>query len=59
VGGGPILPALAQPAAYTSAQLQAFRAGERRNDADRVMRELARRLSDADIAALADYYAGR
>jgi cytochrome c553 len=58
-GGGPILPPLAQPAAYTSAQLQAFRAGERHNDADRVMRELARRLSDADIQALADYYGGR
>jgi cytochrome c553 len=58
-GGGPILPPLAQPAAYTSSQLQAFRTGERRNDADRVMRELARRLSDADIEALADYYSGR
>jgi len=58
-GGGPILPPLAQPAAYTSAQLQAFHSGERRNDADRVMRELARRLSDADIQALASYYAGR
>jgi len=58
-GGGPMLPPLAQPAAYTSAQLQAFRAGERRNDTDRVMRELAKRLSDADIQALADYYAGR
>jgi len=58
-GGGPILPPLAQPAAYTSAQLQAFRTGERRNDADRVMRELAKRLSDADMQALADYYAGR
>ena len=59
IGGGPILPPLAQPAAYTSAQLQAFRAGERRNDTDQVMRELARRLQDADIQTLADYYAGR
>ena len=58
-GGGPILPPLGQPAAYTSSQLQAFRAGERRNDTDRVMRELAKRLSDADIQALADYYAGK
>src|SRR5262245_3919808 len=55
-GGGPILPPLGQPAAYTTSQLQAFRAGERHNDADQVMRELARRLSDADIQALADYY---
>jgi cytochrome c553 len=58
-GGGPILPPLGQPAAYTSAQLQAFRAGERRNDTDGVMRQLARRLSDADIQALANYYAGK
>ena len=57
-GGGPILPPLAQPAAYTSAQLRAFRSGERANDADTVMRALARRLSDADIEALAQYYAG-
>ena len=58
-GGGPILPPLAQPSTYTAAQLRAFRAGERRNDADNVMRELSKRLSDADIDALADYYAGR
>jgi cytochrome c553 len=58
-GGGPILPPLAQPAAYNSSQLQSFRAGERRNDADRVMRELARRLNDTDIQALAEYYAAR
>jgi len=58
-GGGPVLPPLAQPAAYTTAQLQAFRTGERHNDADGVMRQLARRLSDADIQSLADYYAGR
>jgi cytochrome c553 len=58
-GGGPILPPLAQPAAYTAAQLRAFRANERRNDADNVMRELSKRLSDTDIDALADYYGGR
>jgi len=58
-GGGPILPPLAQPAAYTSAQLLAFHSGERRNDTDGVMRQLAKRLSDADIQALADYYAAR
>ena len=58
-GGGPILPPLAQPAPYTIAQLQAFRSGERANDDNRVMREFAKRLSDADIKALADYYAGR
>jgi cytochrome c553 len=58
-GGGPILPPLTQPAAYIAGQLRAFRANERRNDADSVMRELSKRLSDADIDALAAYYAGR
>jgi cytochrome c553 len=57
-GGGPILPPLAQPAAYMAAQLQAFRSGERRNDADGVMRAFAERLSDEDIRALAEYFNG-
>ena len=58
-GGGPLLPALAaQPITYTVSQLNAFRAGERKNDADGVMRALAKRLSDADIKALGEYYAG-
>jgi cytochrome c553 len=53
------LPALAaQPAAYTISRLEAFRADERKNDSDSVMRALAKRLSDADIKALAGYYAG-
>jgi len=56
-GAGPILPPLAQPAAYTTAQLQAFRSGERRNDTDGVMRAFAKRLSGADIQALAIYFA--
>jgi cytochrome c553 len=55
-GGGPILPGLAQPAAYTTAQLTAFRTGERRNDGDGIMQAIAKRLSDADIQALGDYY---
>jgi cytochrome c553 len=57
-GGGPLLPALAaQAAAYTISQLEAFRADERKNDSDSVMRALAKRLSDADIKALGGYYA--
>ena len=56
-GGGPILPGLAQPAAYTTAQLAAFRAGERKNDGDGIMQAIAKRLSDADINALGEYYA--
>ncbi len=55
-GGGPILPPLVQPAAYMTAQLQAFRSGERRNDADGVMRAFAERLTDDDIRALARYF---
>jgi cytochrome c553 len=58
-GAGPILPPLAQSAPYMTAQLQAFRSGERHNDGENVMREMAKRLSDADIKALSDYYAGR
>jgi cytochrome c553 len=58
-GGGSLLPALAaQPAAYTTSQLDAFRAGERKNDGDGTMRALAKRLPDADIKALGQYYAG-
>jgi cytochrome c553 len=59
-GGGPILPPLgAQPSAYTIAQLQAFRSGERHNDDGAVMRELSKRLSDADIQAIAAYFERR
>jgi cytochrome c553 len=58
-GGGPLLPSLAlQPMTYTVSQLNAFRAGERKNDNDGVMRALAKRLSDADIKALGEYYEG-
>src|SRR5262249_8249629 len=56
-GGGPILPGLAQPAPYTVAQLNAFRSGERKNDGDGVMQAFAKRMSDTDIQALAQYYA--
>jgi cytochrome c553 len=60
IGGGPILPPLgAQPAGYTAAQLRAFRSGERHGDQGAVMRELAKRLSDADIEAIASYFEKR
>jgi cytochrome c553 len=55
-GGGPILPGLAQPAAYTTAQLTAFRSRERKNDGDGIMQSIASRLSDADIHALGEYF---
>jgi len=56
-GGGPILPGLTQPASYTTAQLNAFRSGDRKNDGDGVMQAFAKRMDDADIQALAAYYA--
>ena len=43
---------------YTAVQLKAFRSGERGNDPNRMMRAIAERLSDGEIAALADYIAG-
>jgi cytochrome c553 len=43
---------------YTRAQLMAFRAGERKNDPAGAMRGVAAKLSDQEIAAVADYIAG-
>ncbi|WKT60679.1 c-type cytochrome [Microbulbifer thermotolerans] len=48
-----------QYAEYVETQLKAFRAGTRTNDGDtRVMRSVAKQLSDAEITALANYVAG-
>ena len=47
-----------QFAEYTASQLRAFRSGERGNDPNRMMRTIAEKLSDPEIAALADYIAG-
>ena len=43
---------------YTSAQLRAFRSGERTNDPNRMMRAVAEKLSDREVAALSEYIAG-
>ena len=43
---------------YTTAQLKAFRSGERANDPNRTMRMVAEKLSDREIAAVAEYIAG-
>ena len=43
---------------YVIAQLKGFRAGERANDANRMMRATAEKLSDKEIAALAEYIVG-
>lgn len=58
-GLGPAYPPIAgQPAAYTEAQLRAWREGTRVNDMAESMRTIARRLSDDDIAALAHFIEG-
>ena len=51
-------PALAgQYAEYTEDQLKKFRVGERANDAEKVMRMIAAKLSDQQIKAVAEYSA--
>jgi cytochrome c553 len=58
VGVGAAFPALAgQSAAYIASQLNAFRAGARRNDPQALMRTPAAKLSDADIDAVAAWFA--
>ena len=53
------IPALAgQHATYSAMQLKAFRSGDRANDPNNMMRGAARWLSDAEIAAVAEYMAG-
>lgn len=53
------VPAVAgQHAAYTSKQLRAFRAGGRGNDKNGMMRQVASKLSEEDIDAVAAYIAG-
>ncbi|HEY8568150.1 c-type cytochrome [Microbulbifer sp.] len=48
-----------QYAEYVEKQLKAFREGTRANDGDtRVMRSVAKQLSDAEIKAVANYVAG-
>lgn len=43
---------------YVEAQLKAFRSGERANDPGASMRNVAAKMSDRDIQAVADYVAG-
>lgn len=59
-GGVPAMfPRLAgQHPEYITAQLVAFRAGARANDPNRMMRAIAEKLSDKEIAAVAEYVAG-
>jgi cytochrome c553 len=47
-----------QHADYVAAQLKAFRAGDRTNDPNQMMRSTAVKLTDKEIAALAEYISG-
>ena len=47
-----------QHAAYTVLQLKAFRAGERANDAGKMMQNIAARMTDAEMQAVASYIEG-
>lgn len=52
-------PALAgQHALYLENQLKAFRAGQRANDAGQMMRNIAAKMSDAEIQAVSSYIQG-
>ncbi|WP_406854541.1 c-type cytochrome [Alsobacter sp. KACC 23698] len=56
-GEPPLYPRLSgQLSAYATAQLQAFKSGARKNDVSAVMREISAKLSDQDMAAVAQYY---
>jgi len=47
-----------QHSEYVATQLKAFRAGDRANDANNAMRAVAARLTDKEIAAVAEYLSG-
>ena len=46
-----------QHAEYTEAQLRAFRAEERANDPNKMMRMVAVKMTDPEIKAVSDYFA--
>ncbi len=60
-GGGGVgehFPPLAhQPAAYLVAQLNAWRDGSRHNDPNQLMVSVAKAMTDAEVKAIADYFA--
>lgn len=59
-GGPPAYPYLAgQHASYLMRSLAQWKSGQRKNDSSGQMQAIAARLSDADIAALATYYASQ
>lgn len=55
----PVYPRLAgQHADYVAAQLRAFRAEQRSNDANKTMRMIAARMSDKEMQAVAEFISG-
>lgn len=59
IGVGDAFPALAgQSAAYLSAQLKSFKAKTRPGGPDNLMATVAAKLSDADITAVSNHFAG-
>jgi len=48
-----------EPVTYIRAQLQAFAAGDRHNDINEQMRNVARQMTPAEIDAAARYYSGQ
>ncbi|WP_095153787.1 cytochrome c [Pseudomonas sp. Irchel 3E13] len=59
VGVGEHFPPLShQPAAYLTAQLNAWRDGSRHNDPNQLMVGVAKAMTDEEIKAIADYFAG-
>jgi cytochrome c553 len=57
-GLGDVYKRQGQHADYVVTQLKAFYSGERANDNAKVMRMIAAKMSDADMAAVADYIQG-
>lgn len=54
-----VFPSLSgQHATYTMGQLKAFRSGARSNDAGQMMRNIAAKMTDAEIEAVAQYVQG-
>ncbi|AVI62010.1 c-type cytochrome [Halomonas sp. GFAJ-1] len=57
--GSAVYPGLSgQHAEYTIATLQDFAAGERANDPNNIMRDIASKMSDSDMEAVANYLLG-
>ena len=47
-----------QHAAYTEKQLMSFRQGERNNDPQQMMQDIAAKLNDAEMKAVSSYIQG-